>query len=99
MPKISVLVAMAAGSLIAGLQCAHAGLLGMPMGLQSAIQHIKLDTPKLAPMAYTQFNWRVEDDCWPGMMVRSDLVRLTSERWDDPIEVNATVNQAIARTQ
>lgn len=94
MRKISTLVAVAAVSMIAGFRCANAGLLGMPMGLQSAIQHIKFETPTLAPMAYTLFCLRYEDECSPKirMMFRGGPIRLTAERWADLKEVNETVN-------
>jgi hypothetical protein len=45
MRKISILAAVSVAALVAGFQSANAGLLGMPMGLQSAIQHIKFATP------------------------------------------------------
>ena len=51
MRTISTLAAVAVVSSIVGFQGADAGLLGMPMGLQSAVQHIKFETPTLAPMA------------------------------------------------
>ena len=95
MRKISTLTAVAVAAMIAGFQYANAGLLGMPMGLQSAIQHIKFETPTLAPMAYTQFCLRYEDECRPRMTFRGGPVRLTPERWDDLKEVNKTVNQDI----
>jgi predicted transglutaminase-like cysteine proteinase len=97
MRRILTLVAVATVSMVAGSQCANAGLLGMPMGLQSAIQHIKLETPTLPPMAYTPFCLRNEDECSPkiGMMFRGGPIRLTAERWADLKEVNETVNQDI----
>src|SRR4030081_1855317 len=92
MRKTSTLVAMAAMAMIAGLQFANAGLLGMPMGLQSAIQHIKFETPTIGPFAYTQFCQRYEEDCRPKRMFRGGPVQLTAERWDDLKEVNKAVN-------
>jgi predicted transglutaminase-like cysteine proteinase len=88
MRKISTVAAAAATMMFAGLQYADAGLLGMPMGLQSAIQHIKFETTTLAPMAYSQFCLRCEDDCWTRIMFRGGPVQVTAERWDDLIEVN-----------
>jgi len=96
MRKISTLAAVAVAVVIGGLQGANAGLLGMPMGLQSAIQRIKFETPTLAPMAYTQFCLRYADECRPRMTFRGGPVRLTAERWDDLKEVNQTVNEDIA---
>jgi predicted transglutaminase-like cysteine proteinase len=77
-------------------QFASAELLGTPMGLQSAIQHIKFDRTMLAPMAYTEFCLRYEDQCrQPKIMFRGGPVRLTSERWNDLKEVNKVVNRRI----
>ena len=95
MRKISTLAAAAAAVTFAGLQYANAGLLGMPMGLQSAIQHIKFETTTLAPMAYTQFCLRYEDECRTKIMFRGGPVQLTAERWDDLKEVNKSVNADI----
>src|SRR5437763_1956467 len=96
MRKISTRAAMAVVAVIAGFQGASAGLLGMPMGLKPVIQHIKFETPTLAPMAYTQFCLRYEEECRPRMVFRGGPVRLTLERWDDLKEVNQAVNQEIA---
>jgi len=96
MRRISTLTAVAVVAVIAGFQGANAGLLGMPMGLQSTIQRIKFETPTLAPMAYTQFCLRYEEECRPRMTFRGGPVRLTAERWDDLKEVNQTVNEDIA---
>jgi predicted transglutaminase-like cysteine proteinase len=95
MRKISTLAAAAAAVTFAGLQYASAGLLGMPMGLQSAIQHIKFETTTLAPMAYTQFCLRYEDECRTKIMFRGGPVQLTAERWDNLKEVNKAVNEDI----
>jgi predicted transglutaminase-like cysteine proteinase len=77
MRKISTLAALAAAAMFAGYQQAHAGLLGMPIGLQSAIQHIKFETPTLAPMAYTQFWLRYQAECRSRITFRGGPVRLT----------------------
>ena len=55
MRKISTVAAVAVVGTIIGFQPVRAGLLGMPIGLQSAVQHIKFERPTLAPMAYTEF--------------------------------------------
>jgi predicted transglutaminase-like cysteine proteinase len=95
MRKISTLAAGAVAVTVVGLQSAHAGLLGMPMGLQSAIQHIKFETTTLAPMAYTQFCLRYGDGCRTNkIMFRSGRVH-TAERWDDFKEVNKSVNEDV----
>ena len=96
MRKISILAAVAVAAMIAGFQSANAGLLGMPMGLQSAIQHIKFETPTLAPLSYTQFCLRGEQE----RRFCDGPVQLTAERSDDLKDVNQevgnTVNQDIA---
>ena len=48
MRRISTVVAVAVAGTIVGFQPVRAGLLGMPMGLQSVIQHIRFETPTLA---------------------------------------------------
>jgi predicted transglutaminase-like cysteine proteinase len=95
MRRISTWAAMAVAGVLVGFQPANAGLLGMPMGLQSAIQHIKFDTPTLPPMAYTQFCLRYQDECRSRPMFRGGPVKLTPERWADLKEVNQVVNREI----
>jgi predicted transglutaminase-like cysteine proteinase len=95
MRKISILAAMAVAGLVVGFQSAHAGLLGMPMGLKSAIQRIKFEAPTLPPMAYSQFCVRYEDECRSRPMFRGGPIRLTEDRWTDLKEVNQTVNHDI----
>lgn len=95
MRTISILAAMAIAGTIAGLQSAGAGLLGMPIGLQSAIQHIKFEAPTLPPMAYTQFCLRYQGQCRVMPMFRGGPVGLTPERWADLREVNQRVNREI----
>ena len=96
MRKISTLATGAVAMMVPGLQCAHAGLLGMPIGLQSAVQHIKFETTTLAPMAYTRFclgyggEYRTN-----AIMFCGRPVQLTAERWDDLKEVNKSVNEDI----
>ncbi|MCP3472164.1 transglutaminase-like cysteine peptidase [Bradyrhizobium sp. CCGUVB1N3] len=93
MRKFSALVAIAAT--LSMFQPARAGLLGMPMGLQSAIQHIKLEAPTLPPMAYTQFCVRYQDECRKRPIFRGGPLKLTEERWADLKEINQVVNREI----
>jgi predicted transglutaminase-like cysteine proteinase len=95
MRKISGLVALAVVGSIAAFHSANAGLLGMPLGLKSAIQHITFDMPALPPMAFTEFCHRYEDECRKKPMFRGGPVRLTADRWADLKEVNQAVNQSI----
>lgn len=95
MRKISTVAAVAVVGTIIGFQPVTAGLLGMPMGLQSAVQHIKFERPTLAPMAYTEFCIRYQDQCRQKTVFRGGPVNLTAERWADLREVNRSVNQDI----
>jgi hypothetical protein len=79
MRRISILAAVAVAALIGGFQGASAGLLGMPMGLHAAIQHIRFETP--APMAFTG-SCLCDDNGWlPGLMFQRASAQLTAERW------------------
>ncbi|GLR88538.1 transglutaminase-like cysteine peptidase [Bradyrhizobium iriomotense] len=95
MRNVSIMAAGAIAAVVSWFQPAHAGLLGMPMGLQSAIQHIKLETPTLPPMAYTQFCLRYRGECRARPLFRGGPVRLTEERSADLKEVNLMVNREI----
>jgi predicted transglutaminase-like cysteine proteinase len=95
MRKFSALAAMVFAATLGWFHPAQAGLLGMPMGLQSAIQHIKLEAPTLPPMAYTQFCVRYQDECRKRPIFRGGPVKLTEERWADLREVNQVVNRGI----
>jgi predicted transglutaminase-like cysteine proteinase len=95
MRKISTLAAVTVAAVITALHPAFAGLLGMPIGLQSAVQRIKFEAPTLPPMAYTMFCLRYQDECRAKPLFRGGPVRLTEERWVDLKEVNQTVNRNI----
>ena len=95
MRKLSKLVATTAAILFVGFQVAEAGLVGMPMNLRATYKRIKFDTPTLAPMAYSEFCMRYEDECRTRTMFRGGPVRLTVDRWADLIEVNKSVNTSI----
>jgi predicted transglutaminase-like cysteine proteinase len=93
------IITIALGVIAAGsmwLEPVQAGLLGMPMGLQSAIQRIKLETPTLPPMAFTQFCLRYRGECRTRPMFRGGPIRLTEKRWADLKEINQVVNRGIA---
>ncbi|WOH57359.1 MULTISPECIES: transglutaminase-like cysteine peptidase [Bradyrhizobium] len=93
------IITIALGVIAAGsmwLEPVQAGLVGMPMGLQSAIQRIKLETPTLPPMAFTQFCHRYRGECRTRPMFRGGPARLTEERWADLKEINQVVNRGIA---
>jgi predicted transglutaminase-like cysteine proteinase len=93
------IITIALGVIAAGsmwLEPVQAGLVGMPMGLQSAIQRIKLETPTLPPMAFTQFCLRYRGECRTRPMFRGGPIRLTEKRWADLKEINQVVNRGIA---
>lgn len=89
-------VATIVAAVIGGSQQAKAGLLGMPMGLQAAVQRIKFETPALPPMAYTMFCLRYQTECRKQPIFRGGPVTLTEERWRDLQVVNSAVNSSIA---
>jgi predicted transglutaminase-like cysteine proteinase len=95
MRKLSTLAALAVGAILTCYQPAQAGLLGMPMGLQSAIQRIRMEAPTLPPMAYTQFCLRYREECRTRPIFRGGPVRLTEQRSADLQEVNQMVNREI----
>jgi predicted transglutaminase-like cysteine proteinase len=91
----SAKAALAVAGMIGGFEPVNAGLLDMPMGPQSAIQHIQFGTPALPPMAYTMFCLRYENECRTKPLFRGGPVRLTEERWANLKQVNQTVNRSI----
>lgn len=95
MRKISTLAAVAVAATMIGFEPVKAGLVGMPIGLQTAIQHIKFETPTMPPLAYLQFCVRYEDQCRKKTVFRGGPVKLTPERWADLRDVNKAVNRDI----
>jgi predicted transglutaminase-like cysteine proteinase len=86
---ISVLGAVSVGA-------AQAAFIGMPMNLKAQLEHIKFETPTLAPMAHLRFCMDYPQDCRKHkIMFRSGRVKLTPKRMQDLIAVNAKVNSAI----
>jgi predicted transglutaminase-like cysteine proteinase len=90
-----ILAAIAAAAIVIASPSAHAGLLGPPIGLLSAIQRIKFEAPALAPMAHTIFCLRYEDECRARLLFRGGPILLTEARWADLKDVNLAVNRAI----
>jgi len=87
--------AVAVAGIFVGFESASAAMVGMPMGLKSALQYIRFETPTLPPMAYSLFCVRYQDECRSRPMFRGGPVRLTAERWAALKEVNRNVNQDI----
>ena len=91
----SAKAALTAAAMMVGFEPVNAVPLDMPVGPQSAIQHIEFETPTLPPMAYTVFCLRYLDECRAKPLFRAGAVRLTEERWADIKQVNQTVNRSI----
>jgi predicted transglutaminase-like cysteine proteinase len=86
---VSVLGAFSVGA-------AQAAFIGMPMNLKAQLEHIKFETPTLAPMAHMRFCMNYLQDCRTHkIMFRSGRVKLTAKRMLDLVAVNAQVNAAI----
>jgi hypothetical protein len=96
MRKISILAAVSVAALVAGFQSANAGLLGMPMGLQSAIQHIRFATPMLVPMAYTPLLPSGSCVECEARVCRIPEARQLADQRYEAIAVQAIVNRSIA---
>jgi hypothetical protein len=57
---------------------AEAAFIGMPMNLGVQLEHIRFETPTLAPMAHTRFAWNIRMNARPaksfsGAVVLSSL--------------------------
>src|ERR1700730_11786025 len=63
---------------------------------RSGIEHIRFDTPTLAPMAYTQFCLRYPLECRTIKMFRGGPVRLSVGRRLELSRVNDVINAHIA---
>ena len=87
----SAKAALTVAAMIVGFEPVIAVPLDVPMGPQSAIQHIEFETPTLPLMAYTVFCLRYQDECRARPLSRAAAVRLTDERWADIKQVNQTV--------
>jgi predicted transglutaminase-like cysteine proteinase len=75
---------------------AEAAFIGIPMNLGIQLEHIRFDTPTLAPMAHTRFCMEYPEDCKTRKIVfRGSRVTLNPQRVQDLIAVNAKVNSMI----
>ena len=97
MRKVAKFLAIAVAVLGIGVQqSAKAAFVGAPMGLRGAVQYIKFDQPTLAPMAFTMFCLKYENECKPRRMAfRGSRLKLTEERLAQLQEVNRDVNDGI----
>ena len=72
---------------------------GLPVAVAAerpTIEHIRFDTPTLAPMAYTQFCLRYPSECRTTKMFRGGPVRLSASRRVELSRVNDVINAHIA---
>ncbi len=91
-----LVAATAAAGVVAGLQGARAGFIGMPRELGRELKRISFSNYTLPPMAFTQFCLRYANQCKPHRIVfRGGPVRLTAARWEQLKHVNADVNGSI----
>lgn len=75
---------------------AEAAFIGAPMGLGRQVEHIRFETPTLAPMAHTRFCIQYPEDCKTSKIVfRGSRIKLTTERVRELTLVNAKVNAMI----
>lgn len=100
MRKVIKFLAAAAAVVVAvGVQqSAKAAFVGAPLGLRGAIQFIKFDQPTLAPMAFTIFCLKYQNECKPRpqrIVFRGGRLKLTPERLAQLQEVNQQVNNSI----
>jgi predicted transglutaminase-like cysteine proteinase len=91
---IKIVVAAAIGLGIA--DSAQAGFVGLPFNLKAQLEHIRFEEPALAPMAHTRFCMEYPQDCRIHKMIfRGSRIKLTPERIDDLVTINARVNSQI----
>lgn len=87
MRRTLILAAVGAATMVSQMmntaRSADHGSSGMPTIAVSAARHLKLDRPTLAPMAYTMFCLRYQDECRARLLFRGGPVHLTEARWAD----------------
>lgn len=91
----AVAVATIASQTMTTARSADGKVSGMPTIAASASPHLKIDRPALAPMAYTMFCLRYQDECRARLLFRGGPIRLNEARWADLKEANQSVNRAI----
>ena len=75
---------------------AQAAFIGAPMNLRTQLDHIRFETPTLAPMAHTRFCMEYPKECRTQKIVfRGSRVKLNPQRVADLVAVNAQVNATI----
>ena len=79
-------------------EAAQAGFIGAPMNLRAQIDRIRFEAPTLAPMAHTIFCMQYPRECErprTRIKFRSSRIKLTPQRMQDLIAINARINSAI----
>jgi predicted transglutaminase-like cysteine proteinase len=71
------------------------GLSNANSGVRTTVEHIRFDTPTLAPMAYTQFCLRYPGECRIRKIFRGGPVQLSVSRRIELARVNDAVNAHI----
>jgi predicted transglutaminase-like cysteine proteinase len=75
---------------------AQAAFIGAPMNLRVQLERIRFETPTLAPMAHTRFCMDYPEECKARKIAfRSGRVKLTPQRLEDLVAINAQVNSMI----
>ena len=77
---------------------AQAAFFGLPRALRLQIDRIRLETPTLAPIAFSRFCMQFPDDCRMRHMIfrRPRPIVLTDARLQNLLAVNRDVNREIA---
>jgi predicted transglutaminase-like cysteine proteinase len=74
----------------------QAAFQGMPRGLKSQLERIRLDAPALAPFAHVRFCLQYAEDCEvKGIAFRGGALSLSEQRWNELLSVNTDVNRGI----
>jgi predicted transglutaminase-like cysteine proteinase len=89
-----VLAGLAVMLVILGRDGAQAAAFGAGPAARLQDERIQLDTPTLAPMAYSRFCLQFRDECQVHRL--RDGVGLMRDRWAELVKINADVNRAIA---
>jgi predicted transglutaminase-like cysteine proteinase len=75
---------------------ARADLFGRPNALKSRVEHIRFETPALAPLGHTRFCARYRHECEVrGVDFRKRNIKATDERLAELSSVNREVNREI----
>jgi len=71
------------------------GIINSPVA-QASVEHIRFETPSLAPMAYTQFCLKYPRECRTTRQFRGGPIKLSADRTNEMTRVNLAVNARIA---